>query len=161
MYDHFGSKWSIAEQILADQQERVEAIASHTAAMLPSAFERLLCFSLDLAELVTRDVGIRASMQLSTEPSLPMDAPVWRHWADLADDLVATATDQLALHPGTQRMGRLTVNLVVSCWLMNREDCGAEFDALLAQMWRALALGVIPSDRRQSAQATLEAMFGR
>lgn len=161
MYDHFTSKWAVAEELLQEQQDRVLTVYENVAESLPSAFERLLCFSADLSKLIAQDPAVRASLQMSTEPALPMEAPVWRAWADLADELVATAPDGVGELRVTQRLGSLTVILLVSAWFLTRDQEQSPIDEVLQPMWSALAAGVVRPEHGASALASVVALFGK
>ncbi len=160
-YNHFPSKWAIAEEILGRQRLRVREVAANVKTALPGAFERLLCFSADLSELLMQDPGVRASVQLSMEPALPVATPAWREWADLADELAATAPDGADALRVTDRLGSLTVSLIVSAWLLTRDQDEEAFDALLQPLWNALVTGLVRSDGEVSALASVETIFGR
>lgn len=159
-YSHFKSKWAIAQELLDHQEAQVEALAAHVQEQLPSAFERLLCFSVDLSELLLRDIGVRASIQLSVERDLPME-PAWQRWVDLADELVSTAADGTQALRVTQHLGLITVTLLVSAWLLRRDQDEGAFDAALQPLWSALTAGLVLADREQSALASVETIFGR
>jgi AcrR family transcriptional regulator len=160
-YNHFPSKWAIAEEILGRQQRRVREVAADVKATLPGAFERLLCFSADLSELLTQDPGVRASVQLSMEPALPVASSAWREWAELANELAATASDGADKLRVTDQLGSVTISLIVSAWLLTRDQDEAALDTLLQPLWNALVTGIVRSDRKASALASVETIFGR
>lgn len=161
LYNHFPSKWALAEELLQEQHEQVQAIAVHVEETLPTTFERLLCFSADMSELIMQRPSVRAGLQLSTEPALPLEAPVWRGWADLADGLVATSRDTIDTLRVTQQLGSLTVMLLVSAWFLTRDQDEAAIDELLQPMWSALAAGIVHPERGASALASVASLFGR
>ncbi len=158
-YAHFPSKWAIAEQLVQDQLREVQALRDHVGEQLATAFERLLCFSADLSELITQDARARGCLQLSIEPSLPMDAPVWHAWGSLADQLVATASDVDTLRE-SRELGALVVILIVGAWLVTRDEGEAALDGVLRPMWSALAAGVVKPERGAAALESVATIFG-
>jgi len=156
MYNHFGSKWLLAEEILERQLEQVEAVVAHVRDTVPSAFGRAVCLSADLADLIDRDELVRASIQLTLDPSLVDEDCVWQTWERIADDLVASAPSggnaadlrgermgdapdapDFPCTPGA--LGSLAIGLVLSAWVLTRDDPDRLLRECLQEFWRTLA----------------------
>jgi len=172
MYNHFGSKWLLAEEILERQLEQVEAVVAHVRDTVQSPFGRAVCLSADLAELIERDELVRASIQLTLDPSLVEEDCVWQTWERIADDLVGSAPsgEAAANLPGERlgdtpddpgfpgapgALGSLAIGLVLSAWLLTRDDPARPLRECLLGLWRTLA-ALEPSG---DALAFVEATF--
>lgn len=159
-YTHFTSKSALATELAADQEAKVQALAEHISDLLPSAFDRALCFASDLAELVSRDIRVQACLQLSLEHTVEPPLVAWKQWERIAQQLVATAQRRgVDHHP--EHMGALSVASVLGAWLLTRDESAAHLEATLAEIWTALAGGAVCAEDQASALASVETLFAR
>jgi AcrR family transcriptional regulator len=152
LYFHFPSKESLAIAIIQENDALWPELIEKLRPQYPRAIELLIEFSWRVGEAFLDNVLTRAGMRLMletklTDPSLP---PPFSTWIGNVREVLAEAQEQGDLLPGviTANVARFMVATFTGLQQVVLSSGGpTDPEQCIAEMWRCLLPGLVPSDR--------------